>query len=89
MYRTNLLALLKEELETNNGYVSTEFLQKIRDIGPVTEYALAEADRSRQDFLGDCPTHKEDLSKVRTIEDFFTAIDRLKVFSDSHMPKDI
>jgi len=89
MYRFTLFEMIKEEFKKNNK-LSEEFLQKIRDIGPITQYATAHIKWSiSPSTLGNCPQIKEDLRKIKTTADLYHVMERLKAFDDKYLPQDV
>lgn len=89
MYLFTLLQLIEDELQCNDGKISEGFLQKIRDIGLVKQYATTNMDIATTVSLDDCPQYEEDLGKIKTIKDLYDLIQRLKVFFDENISKDV
>lgn len=80
--------MVEEEFK-KNGKLSDNFLQKIRDIGIVTEYAPQRMIWWRLPSASeDCPKITEDLSKIKTVGDLYHAMERLKAFDDKYLPQD-
>lgn len=81
-----LQTLLQDELERDNWRVSESFLQSIRDMGPIKQHFTQGADWSKPNAMDSCPCITEDLSKVETVEDLRSAIERLKEDMEKNMP---
>ena len=80
--------MIKEEFRKNDK-LSGEFLQKIRNIGLITEYATAHMKwYVSKSVLDNCPKITEDLSKIKTTGDLYKAMERLKAFDDKYLPQD-
>lgn len=85
MYRITLETMLQKELTKNEWEVSESFLQSIRDMGPIKQYFTQGADWSKPNVIDSCPCIIEDLSKVETVEDLRSAIERLKEDMEKNM----